>query len=230
MKLTIPPATRSPPALAALSRIVERRNTIPIPLQHPARGEGRDADAARDGSRHRGPHHPALHGAGRRRAHPAGADAHRHRRQAAGRRRHHAGDGRREGRPAQRTLALPDAHAARERLPRHHGGRILAPLRDAGGDAGRDDRQHAVRDLDRGDALLSQRASTCTPPPTARPRCCARSPPTGIASPGCRCRRPRARRTCRASSCRARRSARSRVWRRMPRAMSRSRYRRPRSA
>ena len=80
----------------------------------------------------------------------------------------------------------------------------------AGGRSEAADRQYAIRDLDRGDALLSQRHFLPHRSRSTARRCCARSRPTAIGSPASNCPRRKARRACPASSCRARRSAKSR--------------------
>ena len=59
--------------------------------------------------------------------------------------------------PALGPLALRPSGPAGVRFPRSHLGRVLAPLRAVRGRAQTPDREHPVRHLDRGDALLSQR-------------------------------------------------------------------------
>ena len=70
------------------------------------------------------------------------------------------GRARRRRRPdddQRRPLPLQPADAAARRFPGDRRGRAADPVRAAGGDAAADHRQDEVRDLDRGDALLSQR-------------------------------------------------------------------------
>ena len=73
-----------------------------------------------------------------------------------------------------------------------------APVQPVGADAARPDRPHAVRHQHRGNALLPQRHLPARRRKRGHARCCARSPPTGIAWPGWRSRCPRAPARCRA--------------------------------
>ncbi len=61
---------------------------------------------------------------------------------------------------------------------------VRRPLRAAGGEPEVADRQHAVRDLHRGDALLPERHLPAHALGRGAGRCCAPSPPTAIASRG----------------------------------------------
>ena len=79
-----------------------------------------------------------------------------------------------------RPLALHAADPAGERFPgsrrRRHDAFVLARRRRRQAA----DRPHPVRDLDRGDPLLSQRHLSAHAPAAPRPRRCAASPPTAI--------------------------------------------------
>ena len=129
----------------------------------------------------------------RRFDHRAGAYVLRHRAQAARRRADRAGRRRRPlgaGDP-RRPVALHAADPARKRFPRS-----CRRRHDAFVHAGRRrheaaDRPHPVRDLDRGNPLLSQRHLSALGRQRQGRDACARSRPTGIASPRsiCRCRR-----------------------------------------
>ena len=129
------------------------------PVQRQARGERWRAWPDRDRSRpfggrnHRGRGDPAG------RHHSARAHLVRRRAQAA--RRSAGGDrAQRDGQrdhPAQRPGDLRSALPARRRVPDHGRRRSRAPLRPACRGAQEADRPHPVRDLDRGDPLLSER-------------------------------------------------------------------------
>ena len=116
----------------------------------------------------------------------------RHRPQAARRRAGLARDDRRDGPDADplRPLALHAAGPARERFPRPRRRRAAAPLHARRRRPEAPDREDPVRDLDRGDALLSERHLSPHDRRRAASRCCAPSRPTAIASPASRCRRP----------------------------------------
>ena len=110
---------------------------------------------------------------------------------------------RRAGDP-RRALALHPADAAGERFPRPRRRRHDAQVHARRRRPEAPDRQDPVRDLDRGDALLSQRHLSARRGLRQNRRRCARSRPTATGSPRpiCRCRpAPPA---CPASSCRAR--------------------------
>ena len=211
MKVTIE-RTALLKALGHVHRIVERRNTIPI-LSN-VLIEARDAPG--DAQEHRP--RPRSDRVGARRRRPGRRDDRararhlRHRAQIAGRRAGQPGNDRRGGATAAAlgALALLPAEPAGVRFSRPHRRRIHPSLRPRRRRSQAADRQHPVRDFDRGDALLSQRHLL----PHGRRRrdatCCARSPPTAIASRGSRSRRRRARPACPASSRRARRSAKCR--------------------
>ena len=96
---------------------------------------------------------------------------------------------------------------AGERFPRSRRRRDDAQVRAAGEGPQAPDRQDAVRDLDRRDALLSQRHLSARRDQRQGADGCARSRPTAIAWRRSSSTRRRAPRACRASSCRARRSA-----------------------
>ena len=144
--------------LGHVHNVVERRNTIPI-LSNVSLEAGEDGGLQADGDRSRPADRRDGRGAGDRsgrdhrlRPHPV-----RYRPQAArgqpgrARRRRGAADDRR------RPLPLQPADPAARRFPGDRRGRAADPVRAAGGDAPPDHRQDQVRDLDRGDALLSER-------------------------------------------------------------------------
>ncbi len=146
-------------SLNHVHRVVERRNTIPILsnvlLTRDRREPRNEGDRPRSGS-DRG---DGGQGRAGRRDHGSGAPALRHRPQAARRRRSDAED--RRGRQLDvgdlGPLELPAAVPAAVGFPGTHRRILLAHLPARIGGAEAADRQDAVRDLDRGDALLSQR-------------------------------------------------------------------------
>ena len=175
-------------------------------------GQGREGQTEHEGDRPRS----RGHRLDRRRSvargldHRAGAHVLRHRAQAA-RGRADRDRGLRRPRRAvdpRRPFALHAADAAGERLPRPRRRRHDAFLHAAGRRSQAADRQDAVRDLHRRDALLPQRHLSARGRHRQRPRRCARWRPTGIGWRNANCRCRPAPPACRASSCRARRWAR----------------------
>ena len=110
---------------------------------------------------------------------------------------------RRAGDP-RRPLALHPADPAGERFPRSRRRRHDAQVHARRGRPEAPDRQDPVRDLDRRDALLSQRHLSARRRRGENRRPCARSRPTATGSRRSNCRCRPAPPACRASSCRAR--------------------------
>ena len=193
-------------SLGHVHRVVERRNTIPILANVLVRAEKSALSLQGHRSRSRGHRVDRGRGLARRLDHRARAYVLRDRAQAAGGLAGRAGilqRPRRAGDP-RRALALHPADAAGERLPRSRRRRHDAQVHARRRRPEAPDRQDPVRDLDRGDALLSQRHLSARRGRRRSRRRCARSRPTAIGwrRPTCRCRpAPPA---CRASSCRAR--------------------------
>ena len=146
-------------SLGHVHRVVERRNTIPILANVLIRAEGATLCLEGHRSRSRGDRDDRRRGRARRLDHGAGAHVPRDRAQAARRRADRAGSLRRPRGAVdpRRPLALHPADLAGERLPRSGRRRHEPQLHAGGGRPQAPDRQDPVRDLDRGDALLSQR-------------------------------------------------------------------------
>ena len=196
-------------SIGHVHRVVERRNTIPILANLLIRAEKGKLGAEGDRSRPRGDRDDPGRSVAGRLHHGAGAHDLRHRAQAA---RGVADRARFLRRPRladdpRRALALLAADLAGERLSRSRRRRDDAQVLAAGEGSEAPDRQDAVRDLDRRDALLSQRHLSARRDQRQGAASCARSRPTGIASRRSSSMRRRAPKACRASSCRARPSA-----------------------
>ncbi len=174
-----------------------QHHSDPVERAPARRGFGLAAEG--DRPRHRGDGEHRRRRAGSRRDHGSGARALRHRAQAARRRTGLPGDRRR--RPDDHPLgplALRARRPAGGGFPGSRHGRDAARLRDRRRRPEAPDRQDAIRDLDRGDALLPERHIP------ARARSGRRTGParggerTGTASPGSRSPPLRAASECRA--------------------------------
>ena len=158
MKVTIE-RTALLKALGHVHRIVERRNTIPILSNVLIEARDGQLTLKSDRSRSRSDRIGARRRRAGRRDHRSRPCHLRHRPQTARGRAGWPRDDRRS-RPVAAALgprALLPAMPAGLRLSRSDGGRISASLHAARARTEAADRQYAIRDLDRRDALLSQR-------------------------------------------------------------------------